>query len=98
MTSPQLFGPPSSRLNMLADPLRSSSPIAPTMDDGIAVDGYRNAELVICRAVTGGQLLDLSPVIKTALIAPEDVGRAFRVIIANGPNDRKIAADGHGDT
>src|SRR6185503_21205847 len=42
----------------------------------VLVDRYRRTERGIIRGITGGQLLHLSPVLSSTLIALEDIGRA----------------------
>jgi hypothetical protein len=58
-------------------------------------------QLVVSLRVGGGELLDLAPVVRAALVAPEDVGRpraAAARVLADRAHDHVVAADRHAET
>ena len=67
-------------------------------DGGVPADRHALAELVVGLGVGGGELLHLTPVVRAALVALEDVGGAgvgTPGILETRPYDGGVAADRH---
>ncbi|OQB24851.1 MAG: hypothetical protein BWY10_02572 [Chloroflexi bacterium ADurb.Bin180] len=65
----------------------------------VAADGHGRAKLVVGTAVGGSQVGHLSPVVRAALVAGKDIGRALvsvgAHIIKRRSDQGRVAADGH---
>src|SRR2546427_821073 len=64
----------------------------------VAVDRYRRAEIAICRCISRGQFLYLSPVLSPPLIAPEDISRASVGVLAVSSDHGCVAVDRYRNT
>ena len=67
----------------------------------VAADGDGPPKQITRRAVAGGDLFHLPPVVSTALIALKDIGSTgvtVDVIVLVSPDHHRVAADGDGNT
>src|SRR5687767_8910810 len=59
----------------------------------VTVDRYRVTEMVVCRRISCGEFLHLSPVLNSTLIALEDIGRASVGVLRPGSDHHCVGVD-----